>query len=71
MTNASRHGHVVVRDIENQEVRAAYRPEPGFAGPDNFTIHYDSDGSEKTFLITVFKQMPVAVRQDGVWRPDR
>ena len=71
VTDASRHGHVVVRDIENQEVRVAYRPEPGFAGPDNFTIHYDSDGSEKTFLITVFKQMPVAVRQDGVWRPDR
>jgi hypothetical protein len=71
VTNASRHGHVVVRDIENQQVRVAYQPEPGFAGRDNFTIHYDSDGSEKTFSITVFKQMPVAARQDGVWWSDR
>jgi hypothetical protein len=71
VTNASRHGRVVVRDIENQEVRVAYQPEPGFAGRDNFTIHYDTDGSEKTFLITVSKQTPVTARQDGVWWSDR
>lgn len=71
VTYASRHGRVMVRDIENQEVRVAYQPEPGFAGRDNFTIHYDTDGSEKTFLITVFKQMPVAACQDGVWWSDR
>ena len=71
VTQASRHGHVVVRDIENQEVRVAYQPEPGFAGRDAFTIHYDTDGSEKTFLITVIKQTPVTARQDGVWWSDR
>jgi hypothetical protein len=71
VSNASRHGHVVVRDIENQEVRVAYQPEPGFAGRDAFTIHYDTDGSEKTFLITVIKQTPVTARQDGVWWSDR
>lgn len=71
VTNASRHGHVLVRDIENQEVRVAYQPEPGFAGPDSFTIHYETDGSDKTFLVTVFKPMPVVARQDGVWWSDR
>jgi hypothetical protein len=71
VTNASRHGHVLVRDIENQEVRVAYQPEPGFAGQDSFTIHYDTDGSEKIFLITVFKQMSVAARRDGVRWSDR
>jgi len=71
VSNASRHGHVVVRDIDNQEVRVAYQPEPGFAGRDAFTIHYDTDGSEKTFLITVIKQTPVTARQDGVWWSDR
>jgi hypothetical protein len=55
VTHPSRHGHVLVGDIENQEVRVAYRPEPGFAGQDSFTIHYDTDDSENTFLITVSK----------------
>ena len=71
VTNASKHGHVVVHDIANQEVRVAYQPEPGFAGRDNFTIQYDTDGSEQTFLITVFKQIPVAAREVGVWWSDR
>ena len=71
VTNASRHGHVLVRDIENQEVRVAYQPEPGFAGRDSFSIHYGTDGSEKTFLITVFKPMSVAARRDGVRWSDR
>jgi hypothetical protein len=53
VTNPSKHGHVLVGDIDNQEVRIAYQPEPGFAGQDSFTIHYDTDNSERTFLITV------------------
>jgi hypothetical protein len=55
VTDPSRHGHVLVGDIENQEVRVAYQPEPGFVGQDRFTIHYDTNDSEKTFLITVSK----------------
>jgi hypothetical protein len=55
VTSPSRHGHVLVGDIENQEVRIAYQPEPGFAGRDSFTIRYDTDDSERTFLITVAK----------------
>jgi hypothetical protein len=71
VTNAPGHGHVVVRDIENQEVRVAYQPEPAFAGRDSFSVHYDTDGSDRKFLVTVAKQTQVAAREHGVWWSDR
>jgi hypothetical protein len=53
VTNPPKHGHVLVHDIANQEVRSAYQPEPGFAGQDSFIIHYDTDEPKKTFLVAV------------------
>jgi hypothetical protein len=53
VTNASKHGHVLVLDIANQEVRLAYQPDAGFAGRDSFTLHYNTDNSERTFSVTV------------------
>jgi len=55
VTIPPKHGHVLIRDIANQEVRIAYQPEPGFAGQDSFTVHYDTDDSKKTFLVAVSK----------------
>ena len=55
VTNASKHGHVLVRDIANQEVRIAYQADAGFAGRDSFTVHYNTDNSERTFSVTVLK----------------
>jgi hypothetical protein len=55
VTNPPKHGHVLVRDIANQQVRIAYQPEPGFTGQDSFIIHYDTDDSERTFVIAVSK----------------
>lgn len=37
VTYPSKHGHVLVRDIDNQEVQIAYQPKPGFAGQDSRT----------------------------------
>jgi hypothetical protein len=55
VTNPPRHGRVVVRDIANQEIRIAYQPEPGFGGQDGFSIRYESDGSDKGFVVAVLK----------------
>jgi hypothetical protein len=55
VTNPPNHGHVLVGDVDNQEVRIAYQPEPGFAGQDSFTIHYNTDDSGRMFVITVSK----------------
>jgi hypothetical protein len=44
-----------VRDVDNQEIRIAYQPEPGFGGQDSFSIRYESDGSDKGFVVAVSK----------------
>jgi hypothetical protein len=64
VTNPPRHGRVLVRDIDNQEIRIAYRPEPSFGGQDSFTVHYDTDDSERTFIIAVSKPTVIAT-SDG------
>jgi hypothetical protein len=53
VTNPPRHGRVLVRDIDNQEIRIAYQPEPGFGGQDSFSIRYESDDSDKGFVVAV------------------
>jgi hypothetical protein len=55
VTNPPRHGRVLVGDIDNQEVRIAYRPEPGFGGQDNFSVRYQSNDSDKGFVVVVSK----------------
>jgi hypothetical protein len=55
VTRPPRHGRVQVRDIDNQEIRIAYQPESGFGGQDSFSIRYDSEDSEKIFVVAVSK----------------
>jgi|HubBroStandDraft_1064217.scaffolds.fasta_scaffold56414_4 hypothetical protein len=55
VTHPPRHGRVLVRDIDNQEIRIAYQPEPGFGGQDSFSIRYESDDSDKGFVVAVSK----------------
>ena len=66
VTNASEHGHVLVGDIANHEIRVAYQPEAGFAGRDSFTIHYTADNSKRTFSVAVSKPaiIPVFSRKE-------
>ena len=55
VTHPPRHGRVLVRDIDNQEIRIAYQPESGFHGQDSFSIRYESDDSDKGFVVAVSK----------------
>lgn len=60
VTRPPRHGRVQVRDIDNQEIRIAYQPEPGFGGQDSFSIRYESDDSDKGFVVAVSKPAATA-----------
>jgi hypothetical protein len=53
VTNPPKHGHVLVGDTANHEVRVAYQPNPGFAGTDSFIVHYEVNEHEQTYLVTV------------------
>jgi len=55
VTKPPRHGRVIVGDIDNQEVRIAYQPEPGFGGRDSFSIRYGAGDLDRTFLVAVSK----------------
>jgi hypothetical protein len=64
VTRPPRHGRVQVRDIDNQEIRIAYQPESGFHGQDSFSIRYESEDSDKRFVIAVSKPA-VTAPSDG------
>ncbi len=57
VTNPPKHGHVLVGDTANQQVRVAYQPNPGFAGTDSFIVHYQANEHEQTYLVTVARSM--------------
>jgi hypothetical protein len=50
-----KHGHVLVGDLANQNVRVAYRPEVGFAGQDSFTVHSQVNDRDLTYSVTVLR----------------
>ncbi len=50
-----KNGLVRMRDIGNQEVRVAYRPDTGFAGTDSFVVHYQVNAYDLTYSVTVSK----------------
>jgi hypothetical protein len=53
VTNPPKHGHVLVGDIDNQEIRIAYRPDPGFTGTDSFMVHYQVNERDLMYSVTV------------------
>jgi len=55
VTTPPKHGHVIIGDLPNGEIRVAYQPEPGFAGADSFTIHIDVRDTDATYSVTVSK----------------
>jgi hypothetical protein len=59
VTNPPKHGHVLVGDLANQNVRVAYQPEPGFTGQDSFNVHYRGNEHDLTFLVSVSRPLPV------------
>jgi hypothetical protein len=64
VTKPPRHGRGQVRDVDNQEIRIAYQPAPGFGGQDSFSIRYESEDSNKGFVVAVSKPA-VTVPSDG------
>jgi len=71
VTNPPKHGHVLVGDLANRNIRVAYQPEPGFAGRDSFNVHYQGNDYDLTYLVTVSRPMSVALDQDGKWRLEK
>ena len=53
VTDPPKHGHVMVGDLANQNVRVAYQPEPGFAGQDSFNVHYRGTNTDLTYSVAV------------------
>lgn len=53
VTKPPRHGHVLVGDLADQNVRVAYRPEAGFAGQDSFIVHSRVNERDLTYSVTV------------------
>ena len=53
VTKLPTHGHVLVGDLADRNVRVAYRPEAGFAGQDSFIVHSRANERDLTYSVTV------------------
>jgi len=66
VTDPPKHGHVMVGDLANKNVRVAYQPEPGFTGRDSFNVRYRGNAYDLTYSVSVSGQVPQVARRHSM-----